>query len=288
MRPRPLNAVRRTLRLCAAVGVFAAPSFGATAADWPGEAPLRGSFEPPALGGGGIRWDGINFGGQLGLSTINTNFGSSTSQGVAYILRNSTLENEAQPSTWTALPNSITNGRQFGGFVGYSMQWDGVIVGFDVGYNRMSHSSASASDSLSRSVTTSDGYTHDVTIDAQSTSELVDYATVRIRGGVPMGQFMPYGFLGGAVGRFNYSSISTVTSRETPPAPGTPFTFGPQTQTTAKNNAIVGGFIGGLGVDVALTPNVFLRGEWEFLTFGTVNGIRTTMNTGRVGVGIRF
>lgn len=260
----------------------------AQAADWPGEGPLRGSFDPPAPAGSGVRWDGINFGAHFGLTTMNTDFGNSTGQSVAYILRNSTLQSEAAPSTWTTLPITNTNSRQYGGFLGYSMMWEDVIIGVDVGYNRMSNAEASATDSLSRIVTTSDSVQHDVTIAAQSRSKLVDYATLRLRGGYSFGQFMPYGFVGAAVGRFNYSSTATVTSVETPPAPAVPYTFGPQTQTTAKDNAIVGGFTVGLGLDVALLPNVFLRGEWEFVNFASVNGIRNYINTGRVGVGVRF
>ena len=44
-------------------------------------------------------------------------------------------------------------------------------------------------------------------------------------------------------------------------------TFG-RKQTDGQNNAIVAGFVAGLGIDVALMPNVFLRGEWEYIAFG--------------------
>ena len=60
------------------------------------------------------------------------------------------------------------------------------------------------------------------------------------------------------------------------------------TQSNSKNNAIIGGVAAGLGMDVALTPNVFLRGEWEFVAFGPVGGIRSNINTARVGLGVRF
>jgi outer membrane immunogenic protein len=41
-------------------------------------------------------------------------------------------------------------------------------------------------------------------------------------------------------------------------------------------------------VDVAVLPNVFLRAEWEYVAFAPVDGIRATLNTGRVGAGLRF
>ena len=90
------------------------------------------------------------------------------------------------------------------------------------------------------------------------------------------------------MGRFNYTTSATVFSHETPPAPGVPYDFGPKTQTDNKDNAITGGFTVGLGVDVALTPNIFARGEWEFVGFAPINGIRASINTGRVGIGVHF
>ena len=58
--------------------------------------------------------------------------------------------------------------------------------------------------------------------------------------------------------------------------PPAPYTYGPITENNDKDNAIVGGFTVGLGMDVAILPNVFLRGEWEFVGFAQVNGIRTS------------
>lgn len=275
----------RSLPAGAALGcMLAALSAGmAMAADWPGENFLRGAVTNNSYS----RWDGLNLGAQLGLTSMDTNFGGSTGQEVAYILRNTTLENEASPSSWTTLPHNITNSRNYGGFIGYSVQWEQLVVGFDAAYNRPSSALASANDTLARRVTTSDGVQHDVTIGASSSMKLIDYATMRARAGYAFGQFLPYAFVGAVVGRFNYTSSATVTSVETPPA-GAPFTFGPATQSNNKDNAVVGGFTVGLGMDVAVAPNTFLRGEWEYVGFAPVNGIRSGINTGRVAVGVRF
>jgi opacity protein-like surface antigen len=282
---RPAAQTRRgaCIALISAMLLTAVPHGGARAADWLDDS-LRGSFSPSSS----VRWDGINLGVQAGLTSMDTDFGGSTGQQVAYILRNSTLENEAHPSSWTTLPHNITNSRNYGGFLGYSTQYDQLVLGVDAAYNRMSSAEAQASDTLSRRVTTSDNVQHDVTITAQSSMKLIDYATARFRAGYAFGQFLPYAFVGGAVGRFNYTTSSTVTSDETPPAPGTPYTYGPITDTSSKNNAVVGGFTAGLGMDVALLPNVFLRGEWEYVGFAPVNGIRSSINTGRVAIGMRF
>jgi len=272
------------LRVCAAVGALLAFSVGhAAAADWLDDSWLRGSLtsNSPA------RWDGIYFGAQIGVANMNTDFGNGTSGLIAFLLRNSTIETEASPSSWTTLPNNTTNGRSYGGFVGYNMQWDQLVLGLDAAYNRVSSFNASASDSIDRIVTTSDNVQHDVFIASQASLTLVDYATVRARAGYAIGQFLPYAVLGAAVGRFNYANSATVRDIQTPPA-GAIVTFGPQTLTSAKDGAIVGGFVTGLGLDVAVLPNVFLRGEWEFVAFAPVGGIRSSLNSGRVGVGVRF
>jgi outer membrane immunogenic protein len=281
-------ARRRRWRLRAGVAMLAvtllAPA--AAAADL-NDYPLRGSYADMFSAKSYSRWDGVNFGVQAGLTSMDTDFGSSTTQLVAYILRNSTLESEASPSTWTALPHNITNSRNYGAFIGYSMQWEQLVLGVDGAYNRMSSMQASASDSISRQVTTSDNVTHDVTITAQSTMKLIDYATLRMRAGYAVGQFLPYAFVGGAVGRFNYTTSATVTDFWTPSG-GSTTQFGPITQSNNKDNAVVGGFTLGLGMDVAVLPNVFLRGEWEFVGFAPVNGIRSAINTGRVALGVKF
>lgn len=275
---------RRAIILRAGLTAFAllaALQDRALAADWLDDT-LRGTFTP----GPAVRWDGISLGAHIGITNMDTDFGNSTGGQVAYILRNSTLENEAHPSDWTALPHNVTNSKSYGAFLGYTYQWDQLILGFDGAYNRLNSLESQAADGMTRIVTTGDTVQHTVTISAASSMKLIDYATMRMRAGYAMGQFLPYAFVGGAVGRFNYTNSSTV--RDSQLLGGVTTVFGPVTQTDAKNNAIVGGFTAGLGIDVAVLPNLFLRAEWEYVGFAQVNGLRSSINTGRVGVGMRF
>jgi len=53
-------------------------------------------------------------------------------------------------------------------------------------------------------------------------------------------------------------------------------------------NVFVPGVDFGLGLDVAVLPNVFVRGEWNSIAFLNFHGINNAMNTGRVGLGVRF
>jgi outer membrane immunogenic protein len=277
---------RRGLSRCAAFAALAlaamAPA-GALAADMPEF--LRGSYAPTYA-----RWEGFDFGAQVGVSNMTTDFGNSTSGLIAYILRNTEVEDQFSPSTWTTLPSNTTNGQQYGAFIGYNWQWDELVVGMDAAYNRLSSLSASASDSITRQVvTTPDNVNNTLTITAQSSLQLVDYATLRARAGYAIGRFLPYATLGAAVGRFNYANTATVHNVGTPPvgSPIAPFDT-TNTRSDAKNNAIVGGFEAGLGMDVAVFQNVFLRGEWEFVAFAQLAGLRASINTGRVAVGMKF
>lgn len=283
---KPMAARRRGSSLCvyamAGLLLAAMPVGRAKAADWLDDTGLRGS-----LGGRSyVRWDGLNFGAQMGVGDMNTNYGSGSSPIVAFILRNSTLENEFAPSNWTTLPSDTTNGRQYGAFLGYNFQWDQLVIGVDGAYNRASTINSSATDSITRIATTSDGVIHNVTIDASSSLQLIDYATLRARAGYAMGQFLPYAVVGAAAGRFNYTNAATVTDIQTVGVVVQPAFV--QSGSNGKINAITGGFVVGLGLDIAVLPNVFVRGEWEFVGFAPISGVRATMNTGRVGLGVRF
>ncbi len=270
--------------VCSLCALFTAGSSAAVAADWIDDVPLRG-----AIPGGPMRWDGVNFGVQGGGSVMNTAFGGSTSSQVAYILRNTVIENEFSPSGWATLPSTDTTSASYGAFIGYSVQWDALVLGVDAAYNRNSSLEATATDSISRQFVTSDGFDNNVTVTATASVKLIDYATLRGRAGYAIGQFLPYAFLGAAIGRFNYVSEAHVVANGTPPVggPGVPYSLD-VTSSEGKNNAYVAGVTTGVGLDVAIMPNVFLRGEWEYIWFAPLHGINTYMNTLRAGIGLRF
>jgi outer membrane immunogenic protein len=268
----------RVCALCAVLAILLTERAGA--ADWP----LRGSLAPPTY----ARWDGWQFGVEAGWSTMRNDFSNSTSPLVAFILRNTIQEAEFSPSTWATLPANTTNGPVFGGYIGYNMQWDQLVVGVDLGY-KYANRATEASDSISRQFVTSDNFLNAVTIDARSTFKLVDYATFRARAGYAWGNFLPYAVVGIAAGRFRYGTTVTVHAEGAPipPAPGAPYVLD-QSASSGKDNAIVGGVAAGLGIDWAVTPGMFLRAEWEYVAFAPVNGSRSNINTGKIGAGARF
>ena len=252
----------------------------AVAADWP----LRGTVDP-----GFVRWDGWQFGLLAGYGNLNSDFGNSAQSQVAFILRNSTLEAEGAPSTWTTLPGKTTNGAVFGAFLGYNWQWSELVLGADLAYQHPSVLQSTADGSVRRIFDTSDNVQHDVTISAQSAFKLIDFATLRGRAGYAFGPLLPYAVVGVAVGRFNDATSVTVTDAMTQlPLPGTSLGTFQQSASDGRKNIFAFGVAAGLGIDWAITRAVFLRAEWEFIGFTHVNDVRTNLQLGQLGIGVRF
>ncbi len=268
-------------RLAAAAFLSTAGAASAIAADFPGSFNV---FAPAS-----VRWDGYVGGAQVGLSNFTGNFGQTAGSSlIGSILSNTSLESQFSPDTWTTLPTTTTtNSRQYGFFLGFNTQWDCLVLGIDGAYDRPQSLAASSSDTVTRLVTTSDGTQHNVAVTATSSLKLIDYATGRVRAGYAMGQFLPYAAVGIAVGRFDYQTSATVTDIQTTSL-GSVSQFGSITMSDGKNGAFSAGFAGALGVDVAVLPNMFLRAEWEYIAFAQLNGTRSQLNTGRVGVGLKF
>src|SRR5260370_27728134 len=175
-------------------------------------------------------------------------------------------------------------------------------------YNRMTVG-ATASDSIARGFpdpNVSANYVYDVSVTGQSAIHITDLATLRGRAGYVMGNFMPYGFLGLAVGRADMSRGATVAfggfdPTVTPPASPTPDPIGcynhstgistrvaqpPTTQ--SKTGEFFAGVAAGAGVDVVVWQNVFLRGEYEYVQITSIQSLHVYLHNFRVGLGVKF
>ena len=119
---------------------------------------------------------------------------------------------------------------------------------------------------------------------------------MRARAGWALGNFLPYAFTGLAVGHANVNIAATVSGTENPQnqpctlsGPATPacvpFSF---TGTAGKNGEWMYGFTFGGGLDVALTRNVFLRAEYEYVQFAPIANLVVDVNTVRGGLGVKF
>ncbi len=272
----------RARRLASGIALLiiavSAPVDGARAADlFDDFTTLRGT-----VSGGRVRWDGFQLGIHAGYVNSHTDFSHATRNTVEDFLRVTTIENEDPPSEWPVLGTGRNTGMSYGGSIGYNWELDSVVVGIDAGYNYTTGiTTRSGPSTLSRVVTTSDGTAWAVSINGRSRLTIEDWATLRARVGYPMGQFLPYAFLGGAVGRFDYRTRTSVSASSGGP------TFS-RTRTEAESGAFNPGVTMGLGVDIAILPNMYLRAEYEFNAFLELAGITPMTHTGKVGLGFRF
>jgi opacity protein-like surface antigen len=267
------------------------------------------AITPPAFAGDMVlrgsepiyHWSGFYGGAQVGYTSSEINFGTAAGNDIGFILRDSTIEQDQQISQWTVLSSRSPGSAGAGGFVGYNTEWDDVILGLELNYNRVSLKASSA-DSIARSFTDSvnlpagHNYFYSATVAAQSTISMQDIAELRARAGWEAGIFLPYVFGGVAVTRANITSTGTVSftatdnpASEVPPlTPLPPLAFGPVSQSSGQNNTMVYGAAMGLGVDVAMLPNLFIRGELEYTYFAPVDGVHVTLSTARLGAGFKF
>jgi opacity protein-like surface antigen len=274
------------MRRIVVAAILAGLAQGAQAADMPDFSVLRGAVTD-GIGTAHTNWQGFYIGGQFGIGSSDMYMANATRDITAKMLDGLTIENEGKVSGWPILNTVSKQSTGFGGFVGYNAQWDDAVIGVEASYLHGEFGGA-GSGSMSRFFTTSTGYTDDVTYTGTAAMKIHDMGSLRVRGGWAWNSFMPYAFAGVAMGMADIAKTSHVfgTQVNLSAAPG--FTNVPFDLSTAsvQNNHFIFGYSAGLGVDVMLFGNLFLRGEWEYLKFTAP--INTSVNTVRGGVGYKF
>ncbi len=245
-----------------------------------------------------VRWSGFYFGGQFGYNENNANFADATQPLVHFSLRELALESVAVPSQWAVLGRASGSGFDGGGFVGYNTQWQDLIIGVEGNYTRTNLVANSPTTPISR-VTAAGGASYSVFLSGTGTLDLTDYATLRARAGWILGDFLPYGFAGFAVGRASYSVTTLVSGQQStanPPFPNPDATCTPSAtcinysfaNSDGRNGALLYGLSVGAGLDWAMTQNIFLRSEFEFIQFAPMANINVSIVGARVGGGLKF
>jgi outer membrane immunogenic protein len=284
-------------RLLLAAVMLGAAS-GAQAADLPDF--LRGSYSPPAL----VRnWEGWYGGGQVGYSSASSDFSQSVVGLTNFIFRDSVLE---QPvSQFSLLPTATTQGTGFGGFVGRNYQWTDVVIGLEANYNYLNNLATSTTASIALNIINPAGdvvppnttRTWAVTLTGSAAAQIKDVVTFRGRAGWATGDFLPYAFGGLALGRMDVSrSVTSVVTRRDDTTfagvttMGTPVPIPSQSLTLKEEriNAFVPGWTVGLGAEYILWGNIFMRGEWEYVSFLPVKNTLVQTNSLRAGIGYKF
>ena len=276
---------KAALLASAMAAVFTAPAFA--------QDTLRGSYvTSPQY----YQWDGFYGGAQVNYNIGSAKFNDATQPLTDYILRNNVIRDEV--SQFTTLPNGSTTGNSWGGFIGYNWQWDDVVVGVEANYSRMNLFKDS-SDSLRRLFIDNGQappgytYTYDITVTGDASVKVTDLATFRARAGWSVGSLLPYAFLAFAVARADVTTRATVSGTREEMSGGVivagpyPLDFGGPQVSRREGVFTYGGAIG-LGFDWALTQNLFVRGEYEYLQLQAIEGIDIRLNTVRAAVGLKF
>ena len=199
------------------------------------------------------------------------------------------------PSNWQVLGQANHGATGFGGFAGYNTQFERLVLGVEANYDQANLSLIAPNSPISRQ-TSAGGNAYDVTITGSGSVTDLNFGTLRARAGWALGNFLPYGFAGVAVGHANVNIAATVSGIENPQnqpcTPGgaatpacVPFSF---TGTAGKSGEWMVGFTFGGGLDVALTRNVFLRAEYEYVQFAPIANLVVDVNSVRGGLGVNF
>jgi outer membrane immunogenic protein len=274
-------AMRRFLLVAAIVATATATQ----AADMPDF--LRGSFTAPVAR---TNWQGFYIGGQASYGAADMDFTNSGQDLLKKLLNNVDIEQQFNISSWPLQNKTSNQNSGFGGFAGYNAQWTDVVVGVELNYIHGKFFNSN-SGSQSRSFFFPTDYFTTADIKSSSSMNIRDYGSLRVRGGYALGCFLPYLFGGVALGQadINRSAEATLTYKYigTQIPPKDSFGGPPASVLTDDANAhFIYGYSGGLGVDMMIFANLFLRAEWEYMRFTAP--VDTTINTVRAGIGYKF
>jgi len=271
-------------RLLLAAMMFGAVT-GAHAADMP---VLRGGFTE-ALARPTTNWEGFYIGGQAGYGSSDENFSGTNANMLSALLDHNVIQ-QMDVANWNlGLGKQSQRSPAYGGFVGYNVQFDDVVVGAEMSYMHANNfgGTSIATKELVSGTKLSDSMFHDVRVDSGAAIEITDLATFRARAGYAWGCFLPYMFGGFALGNANITRFVTVSDAiSATGAPGSFTSLMPLSASDVLHNHLVYGYSGGLGVDVSLMAGLFMRAEWEYARITST--VDTNINTVRVGVGYKF
>jgi outer membrane immunogenic protein len=301
MKERPMRWV-----FCIMLSLGIASPALASDYDLPNVPVLRGSAQPPApvvsVGPATFtRWSGFYFGGDVSYNSGNSDFSTASGPLVAFTLQGTALQQQFTPSQLQLLGRGADNAFGSGAFLGYNTQWQDLVLGVEANYTHTSLNMTPPSTPISRSSLTAaqlaapqtipPGTVTSFNLKANGHLDLTDYAEARGRAGYVVGNLLPYGFIGVVVGRSDYSVSATtnatctqqVGSLNTMPCSGFP-----PAVATGQSNGLMWGYSVGAGLDWALTPSIFVRGEFDFDQFAPISNVSVTIASGRVGAGFKF
>lgn len=271
---------------CALAG-FLTVTGAASAADYNS---LRGSqieqsLPPPPDMSSNINWGGFYFGGSGGLSQSRFSTDKGVMDLASGVFNSSTALSLFNPSQMALIPARRDNGITFGAIAGYNMMFGDVMLGAELDYNRVGQETKAGTFEPRQA-----GAERVITGTTQD-ARLNDYFSARIRMGYAMGSFMPFVTGGLAVGRFN-TNVSAYGDYQyqNPAGSGNYVSYlsYPKVLGGPKKDSYGYGMSLGGGVDMAVTDNIIVRGEYLYTRFNNVDGITVGLNTARVAAAVKF
>ena len=261
---------------------------GAHAADLPDIPILRGT---QGLSTSTVNWQGFYVGVQGGYGSSSEDFNGSNANLLAVVISESGV-----------LPVGVAQfnpifGRQtdrswgYGVFGGYNSQWDDVVIGLEASYMHgpFGGTSAAAAEFFSQTAL-SDNFFHHTVVTSSTSMSITDMATFRGRAAYAWGCFLPYMFGGFALG--NADILRSVVLQDSVSVnQGGPFSLlPPSSASLGAHDHLIYGYTAGLGVDINLVGDLFMRAEWEYVRFATnlLNVTDPHLNTVRAGLGYKF
>jgi outer membrane immunogenic protein len=271
-------------------------------------------------------WSGVYLGGHGGYTSAGLSQRSAMQSTLANYFSNRDIENEFSVSKYLSLPGSRARGASFGAFAGYNVQFDEIVLGAEADYTHTDQNSWS-SGSIGRIVTTAAGNAEVVNLSGISNTRIDDYGSIRARAGYAFGNLLPFVTAGVAIGRatindtvavqnYGYSATTYASNqaltagqapvavynhgyatfnqnyplvRTTPTGQGVQtIPYGPTLLTANARTKTIGGAALGFGLEYAITPNILVRGEYQYVRFQDFNGHAAQLNTVRGGAALKF
>jgi outer membrane immunogenic protein len=240
------------------------------------------------------RWSGLYGGGQMGADFHGIDFRNTQGAAIGNIMAQDAILAMLPLTQMPQLPVFVKSGPSFGGFLGYNYQIDDVVLGVEANFNWSSVNASGAEFRTRNYVVVYNGHTYaPLTVNVTDAAKIVlnDYGSLRIRGAWAYGNFLPNVLAGVTVAQIDTSRSVMVSYAGTdvtpPPAVNIPV-GATHTQADRSHGKYIFGFSTGLGLDYALTPNIFLRGEVEYLQLGSPNDIKLNTTSIRTGMGLKF
>ena len=120
-------------------------------------------------------------------------------------------------------------------------------------------------------------------VGADTTSKITDYGLVKARLGYSFDRFLPYAFVGIGGARFKASGYGSIEEYVT----ATGVATATYTSSASKDQLTLA-YGAGVGVDYAITDQILLRAQYDYVQLDSVIGQETKIQVGKIGAGIRF